>query len=381
MSVPKASWVGAAERIEPRFWPSASGAVVFSPSWWTLNERTLKTDPLYLLLEEGGAPCALVPFMAVDDKSFEVYVPPKLLTMMLQDGPDPGAAAALASLPAQALVCTIPNGYESPLQAAPVAMLHHVAEEAEAEAARRGLSTVAFLFLGDSDGDALALLAERGYHTTVLDAAGVIDVDPAWRDLDGYFRAMRRGKELRRERRRFENAGYHVEWHREPPAHVLAAAARLEADLLQSKGHDFSVDELRSWYEEIPRRLGAKAVFITASRAGSIDAFVMCLDEGKRLVAMTTGFVRRDLLYFNIAYYEPVRYALEHGIPELEIGLAAGDAKRARGARGRRVFGAFRFVDTDVAASWPRIKHALERGYEAAWEAQASPASSKAPKP
>jgi hypothetical protein len=365
----EASWVEAADRIEDRFWRTGPASVTFSRAWWSLNELALHARPLYLVIDDRAGPCGIAPFMRVDGDTFESFVPTRLLARLLQDSPDPGAAEALAAAPAEALVCAAPFGFESPLQAAPAAWIDRVAELAEAEAARRGLGTVAFLYLEDRDDDACRALARRGYVTSVLDASAVIEIDPAWADLDGYFRAMPRGRDHRREQRRFAEAGYQIEWHRGAPDRVVAAAARLEAEHLQRKGHEFSGDELLAWYARVVETLGPRAVFVTASRGASdsIDAFVLFLDDDRRLVAKTGGFVRRDYLYFNVYFYEPVRHALAHGIRELEYGLAASEAKRSRGAHGRRLRGAFRTTDATLAAAWPRIADALGRRYRALW--------------
>lgn len=82
--------------------------------------------------------------------------------------------------------------------------------------------------------------------------------------------------------------------------------------------------------------LGEQSLVFTARRDGRLAGFALGFVWGGRLHMRYTGYdyeaTAGTLAYFNLSYYEPIRYACEHGLREVHLGLASFGAKTSRGA-------------------------------------------------
>jgi hypothetical protein len=58
----------------------------------------------------------------------------------------------------------------------------------------------------------MGVLNSCGFLTTVLDANASIPINPVWRDVNDFFSSVHRGREMRREWRRFNESEYRIEW-------------------------------------------------------------------------------------------------------------------------------------------------------------------------
>lgn len=172
-------------------------------------------------------------------------------------------------------------------------------------------------------------------------ANSVLDV--RWSSMEDYLQSLggSRGRNIRREMRVFGAQGYTIDGGR--LSDWLDVAADLFAQLERRYGHDATA----------------------AAEAAELHALATCADEYSRILAIRDGgrvigimlfFVwegvvygrsagfdypatRQAFEYFNLAYYETIRFAIEHGCRRVEFGMATYRAKLARGARLEPLFG------------------------------------------
>jgi hypothetical protein len=353
-------WRSSARAVEDAAFALAPAHWMLTRSWWELNERDLLKRTDYLIAWDSARPAALTPFVEVDEHSVFFYSPCTQLLIYLRDATAPALAGqASRQLGPRTLVGLVPNSDVSPLSATPLAYLPAVVAEAEAEARRRGIGAVAFHHLGDEDTAATKLLEELGYLTTPFDGTYGIAIDAAWRDLDDYIAGQRRRTEIRKERKRFVDRGYHVHWHAGLDDALVARIAPLNQALHERKGNHFTLDQVRDYFVRLPRE--SMPLIAMASHEQHDAAFLLAFVEpGGRLRAHEIGFFRGDdFLYFNILFYEPVVYAIAHGFAYLELGLQASDAKRVRANRFRRTHLALRTFEGELDRLWPEIRAAL----------------------
>jgi hypothetical protein len=368
VAMPRSSvdWLGSAEDVGDDAWGITPNRGQFSRAWLAHNQRDMLKSAAYLVIRDGGRPVSLTPFFEVDRDSFRYFAPRPILAGYLREAAAPELADLVErTLDPGALVAQVPAAFASPLRGTPTARIATVAAAAEAEARRRGLSVVALLYLDESDTEAMTALQDCGYRLTALDGSMRIEIDPAWRELGGYFAGQHRASALRRERRRFLDRGYTVEWHATLDDPVIARMAPLAFELHQRKGNPFTEQDIREYYAALPNALvDLSPLVVTANRDGTTEAYALLLRDRDRLWAESVGFGETSaFLYFNILFYEPVAYAITHGLREIDLGLAS-DAKRHRANRCARMTGAFRFLDDALRDAWGEIAAVLARRYD-----------------
>jgi predicted N-acyltransferase len=161
-------------------------------------------------------------------------------------------------------------------------------------------------------------------------------LDVVWSSLDEYVEAMgRKAANIRREMRVFARQGYLLI--EGPLSEWIDTAAELFSQLERRYGHSASVEA-----EAAELRILAACAddhsHVLAIRDGPdvIGAVLLFLWEDVVYVR-SAGFnyaaTKRAFEYFNLVYYETIRYAIEHGHHRLDFGMATYRAKLARGAR------------------------------------------------
>jgi hypothetical protein len=176
-----------------------------------------------------------------------------------------------------------------------------------------------------------------GYQPVTLGADCVLEVK--WSTLEEYVASFRssRGIAIRRERRDFMASGLVVRQHRGPAAIDIDQFVDMQESLLRKYGAQ-AVDRprLAATWRALRASLGDELVIFTAERDGQVIGFILFCEYENALYARATGFRHTDLgktdfCYFNLLYYEPLRWAMERGIKRIHYGFAAYEAKIRRG--------------------------------------------------
>lgn len=204
----------------------------------------------------------------------------------------------------------------------------------EALAADEGAPATAFLYVPEGEDPVLEqALDRRGY------AAGVVGADcrlaVPWADFDEYLatRTRTRRSSVRAEVRRFREAGLAVE-----AAGVEALTddlAPLHAEWRARHGPGVDVEALRRQYDAVRRHAGAAMRMFVARRGGETLAFAQFYEHDGVLYSRAAGFRYAALdgafAYFNVIFYEPLRWAMANGVGEIRYSMESSDAKVGRG--------------------------------------------------
>ncbi|WFE54857.1 GNAT family N-acetyltransferase [Micromonospora sp. WMMD1155] len=214
-------------------------------------------------------------------------------------------------------------------------------------------------FLMNVDRGTIDALARAGFATHV--PAAVLNVtarlDVVGDDFDGYVAHLphSRRPDVRRERRMFAQAGLTCTVSTGPEP--LADIAVLAEETYRRHGYPPSPPaEFQAMLEALQARFGERCVhFLVHDTTGA-------------LTAASTGFVQNDTLvipwfgvraeadragapYFNTCFYEPLRYAQEHGLKKVDLGIEALSAKVLRGCSLSVKYGVT-VTAADRAAAW-----------------------------
>jgi hypothetical protein len=148
----------------------------------------------------------------------------------------------------------------------------------------------------------------------------------------GYKRALR----VRRDRRRFEEAGHTVEHLTleecaEEAGHLLACTQR-------RYGHFADADALaRSFEEQAAAMKGRTEVLLARTADGAPLGFCLYYVWDDTMFLRAAGFdyerVTGAAEYFNLVYYLPLERARDRGVRRMHAGIEAAEAKALRGGR------------------------------------------------
>jgi Peptidogalycan biosysnthesis/recognition len=327
--------------------------VFYSPEYIWAVPATLGAVPGVICILDGGTPCGVLPCLWTNKDTYSFYHPRKLLRDLANRAQVTELSSSVEAAPDScALVIALASAYKSPFFGAAPEAVNTALVEAERLATEAG-TDVACLYFHPEETQVIDVLRSRRYVIASLEANALIYVDAAWRSIDDYFGSVSHGKELRREWRIFHQKGYRVKWEMRPNSDQLKCAARLDARLLQSKGHSLTTDQRLRWYEQIDRSFsGSYAMAFASNSGGDIVGSLLCLIDGSRLVPKAMGLEepRRDFVYFNLAYYACIQLAIERSLAIVNLGPSSAGPKKRRGARPELLMGGFKLRDVELTA-------------------------------
>lgn len=326
-------------------WDRLAGNDFYACSGWLdfsandLLARTL-TGNVHTRLSDGGT--AAVPVTAIWHENNGFYQWNRLLDQ-----------AGLAPVAPQGLLVGPHRGYQTTLLVsdgsdrveAAGALLGELAGLRERAAAERWFDEERqdaipcfAMFLNSSDVRALRAAGVR--------AEPVLCAADAWirteaDDWAGWMRTLpsrRRGELIRRDQRRFEEAGYgFVEL---PLSECWEETARMSQNTQARYGQPADLWVLAESLRIQAEAMGDAARVLMCSRNGEPPVgFCLFYRWGDSTFLKASGFHYDRLVdaaeYFNVTYYEPIRDALRGGRRWLHAGIASTDTKAMRGAEVR----------------------------------------------
>ncbi len=87
-----------------------------------------------------------------------------------------------------------------------------------------------------------------------------------------------------------------------------------------------------AFFRVFGQHLGDRYRLLLARQDGISTGVMTYYQADEHIRLFHIGVRERDLSYFSLAFYEPIRIAYEHGIRRISLGIGAGRAKRLRGA-------------------------------------------------
>jgi uncharacterized protein len=322
--------------IDPAEWsPLASGRGLVVSHAYLSSQEGMEVPVRYLLAHEDGRLVAALPVYvwSGDGHLLQNYDPQVMLTPeRLRDPADRpawfpfGLLGTRSSYRNELLVHPSRRGDERLLAELVAAGL---------ETARdMGAVSTALMFLSVDAIRALLPVLPAGMAVMLTSADTRLTVD--WPDFDGYLEWLprRRRRSARAELRVFGNAGFDLSMAR--MSECVEEGGPLFAALIRRHGIAMTDEEGRTTLRSQADTLDGHAVAWVCRREGRMVAFAVCYEMDGDLNARLAGFdyeaTEGTAAYFTLAYYLPIRYAIERRLRSVTWGPAAYEAKLYRGA-------------------------------------------------
>jgi uncharacterized protein len=336
----------------------APGSPVWtSTAWWRFVEADPDHEIAYLVIERHSVPVAVAPVLLIRGPgNLLFYNGPRLLGDFSAIGAtqllEPAETARLADAE-PVLDAVRPTLYPSltvgvfgshpglrsfagdtgPELTSLVPALARLAQEL---AAHWGCRSHALLYLDPAEDAALSGTGADPGQRTLIGAEGILDVPPG--DFDDYLRTLASGRpnRVRRERRSYAEAGI--------TTHVSTGADALTDEYLPLRsalrvkyGHGAGEAWARREFEALRRTVGDELVVFSARTATAVVGYLMAVLRQDVLYTRATGFdyaaSAGAYCYFNLVYYDVVRWAQRNGVRRVHYGLGTSEAKHHRGCR------------------------------------------------
>ncbi|MFI9388542.1 GNAT family N-acetyltransferase [Kutzneria sp. NPDC052558] len=205
------------------------------------------------------------------------------------------------------------------------------------------LLTIAYL---PDENLAAETAASVGEQHALIGAETRLDV--TWSDFDGYVASLRRQSRfnVRRERRQYLESGLRTRIHH-TTASLGTRAAELHAQLMAKYGAGSTAESFLADFEDLAATVDEHVTVFEAERDGVLVGLCVCLRDGSTVHIRSVGFdyalAANDFIYFNLVFYEPITWGLDHGVTSFCLGNGAFPAKRRRGARLDPLYGVVRW--------------------------------------
>jgi predicted N-acyltransferase len=304
----------------------------------SLDGRPVLAAPLVISDKPGGLLFYDVPAMIGDTRAFGTTAPAGDLT-----------AARVAAYPSVAVAT---HGAYHGILVDPEIDRDAALAQLPGALAGLGYASSAVLYC---DTTMLRALRPAGGQVAVLGAETALETGHD--NFDDYVAALsahRRGR-IRRERRDYL-AGPLRTAITEGPGALGEDLVELRAGLREKYGLDGNRDATRAEFALLARECGANLVVARTRWDDDVVGFVVFLRDGARMYARTGGFDHDrlgpgDFVYFNLAYYDALAWALPRGVRRFEYGLSAYPAKRTRGCHFEPRYGLFQLPGTALGVA------------------------------
>jgi predicted N-acyltransferase len=162
-------------------------------------------------------------------------------------------------------------------------------------------------------------------------------LDVSWSTFDEYLRWLtaNRRRSAKREIRQFHGSGFKVsigklsEWYEE--------AGPLLSNLMNRYGARLTPEQMTRYLANQAAVLDDESVVFLCHQSGNLVGFSLFYDWAGTLYGRVCGLdydrAGSNAEYFNLAYYLPIRYAIEQGLRSIRFGIKSYDAKLMRGAK------------------------------------------------
>ena len=197
-----------------------------------------------------------------------------------------------------------------------------------------------FPFVSEFDKVLLNNLEKLGYQKMYFSTTQRIDV--SWASFDDYLKSLksRTRQNIKREIKKFEQSGIIIE-EPEDISTFSDALSGLFANLLSKYEKEDRSLTSKAFYENVNCCAKNKVKVFIAKKDGITIGFSFGLYNNEVLDLTHCGFNydligKTDAVYFNLAYYEPIKWAIKKGIKKIYYRKKAEEAKRRRGCKSEK---------------------------------------------
>ncbi len=334
-------------------WSPLATSLYSSADWLATSESPAITRR-YLILSHRdgdgpGEPAALVATSRIDQPGGWIFGDPIALLLGLAGAPEqsfaPQAARRLSRLREgltpddlyPATLCALSSGYLPGIVTAPGAPAADVAAaltQVERQAAEWVTKSTSVLYVPERDRILRAALAGRGYLAFTPLAECVLPV-AGWTAFEDYLASLRsaRRNSVRHEIAAFDASGATFA---EVSVHALGQGhAGLHIEHMRGYGHELAADRILSLFGTIGDLFADTATVIELREDDALLGFLLIYhDRGwvyPKMLGLCPSAQRPPYAYFNLGYYETIRYAIRTGRAGIIFGPEAYEVKALRG--------------------------------------------------
>ena len=335
------SLVETVSKIDPHEWDDLVGGNIFlSHSWLRLIEKTSKipTKFRYLLAQDSSKILA-----ALFCRGQNQEVIPTSLDHVLY-GRFAGTAR-LAGLTLQpSLICEAVGGhhqgimFRKDLSGTDRKNLLTLLLISVEDMARIEGHTLCFRQFPTEDNDSAKVFSSRRYLCTPEFPLNYLDIE--WNSFAGYLKTLKKWypgaeKSIRNEINRSRRAGVMI--HRLEDTSSVCSRLHAVADAHYKRLNASPFPYQPEFFGKIKEYLGDKVVIYTAVKGEQIiGVLIMLRSNGNAflpVIGIDTEYVRKDGIYFNLAFNQPIRDGIESGLRRLYFGVLLSETKIRRGCR------------------------------------------------
>lgn len=320
-------------------WDALTGGNIYlSHRWLRVVEADSRPPPAYLAawsddgLLAGGLP------------AYRLEQPPgnHLADPAAVIAGQPGAAGWYPAVLGGARI-----GYASSILVSPALPRDGQAETCQAlldalagHAAGTGCGSASLLYLDQRGAAQLACLP--GWPLVFSSAEAVLDV--SWDSFEEYLAGLTRHRRanVRSDLRHFAGSGLAART--VPLREVAEQAAPLAVNVQLKYGHQSSVARQVRFFGDCAAQLGDDALVFGCFAGARLAGFGLAFRWQDTLYVRSAGFdygaLPRMGEHFAVMYYEPIRYAIEHGLARVHFGTESFAAKVQRGCALRPLWSA-----------------------------------------
>lgn len=198
-----------------------------------------------------------------------------------------------------------------------------------------------FLFVSEFDKDLMATLEKLGYHKFFWKNTLYIKVE--WKNLDEYIKFLRTEfrHQVKKEIKSCFKNGITIE-----VVSDFKKLSRILSDLSYEQTTKYNKWAQRlepSFYETLYECAKDNVVVFLAKRHEEIIGFTLFIRKDNSADGFIAGFdyslqKKSDFTYFNLAYYAPIKWAIEQGIQKIYYRWGSEDAKYKRGCKPEKIY-------------------------------------------
>jgi predicted N-acyltransferase len=227
-----------------------------------------------------------------------------------------------------------------------------------------------FLFVSEFDRDLLLQLTIAGYHR-LPETRRSFYLPLRWRSFENYIASLRHGirNNVKREIKKLVENGIAIENLGKFKDH-----SRVLSDLSSNLHKKYNGKRTRlyepSFYENLNDYFakGNARVFL-AKKKDAVIGFALLLRHGKTADVFQCGFdyelqEKSDFTYFNVAYYSPIRWAIQEGIEKIYYRHTNDRVKTRRGCKPEGTYAVIKCQNKQINAqigSYLNIKNSIKQ--------------------
>ncbi|MBN3554025.1 GNAT family N-acetyltransferase [Fictibacillus nanhaiensis] len=212
-------------------------------------------------------------------------------------------------------------------------VLESMIEAANIFTKNQGATSISCLYMNEKGRRQLHDVIEDKNNFFIVGANAVLDIE--FNSIEEYQDYIKWRRGIRRERSIFDAKGYTVDSSKLGDS--MQIFAQLFANHENKYGHNTSAENEIKELQILKDTANDFSHVIYLKREDVVVGCVLLFLWGKTIYARTVGFdfnvVGDGYEYFNLAYYEVIRFAILNGYKHVEYGMGTYRAKLKRGAR------------------------------------------------